>query len=88
MRVTVIMGIEKSGLRRQFQCHGPLHVVIVGPDGMYLVERQHWDLLEVQPVKLHPEGMSRVHPGEPGWVAPGLQAGAGARCSQLSRHIR
>lgn len=55
MRVTVIMGKEKSGLRCRFQCHGPVHIVIVGPDGAYLVERQHWDLLEVQPVQLHPE---------------------------------
>lgn len=37
-RVTVIMGIEKSGLGRRFQRHGPLHIVIVGPDGTYLVE--------------------------------------------------
>lgn len=88
MRITVFMGIEKSGLGCRLQRHGPLHIVIVGPDGTYLVERQHWDLLEVQPVQLHPEGMSRVHPGEPGWVAPGLQAGAGAKCSQRSRHIR
>lgn len=88
MWVTVIMGTEKSRLGSRFQCHRPVHIVIVGPDGTYLVERQHWDLLEVQPVQLLPEGMSRVHPGEPGWAAPGLQAGAGARCSQLSRHIR
>lgn len=88
MRVTIIKGIEESGLGCRFQSHWPVHIVIVGPDEPYLVERQHWDLLEVQPVQLHPEGMSRVHPGEPGWVAPGLQAGAGARCSQLSRHIR
>lgn len=38
MRVTVIMGIEKSGLGCRFQCHGPVHIVIVGPDGTYLVE--------------------------------------------------
>lgn len=88
VRVTVFMGIKKSGLGHRFQRHGPLHIVIVGPDGTYLVERQHWDLLEVQPVQLHPKGTSRVHPGEPGRVAPGLRAGAGARCSQHSRHIR
>lgn len=35
-RVTVFMGIKESGLRRQFQCHGPLYIVIVGPDGTYL----------------------------------------------------
>lgn len=88
MRVMVIMGIEKSRLGCRFQRHGPLHIVIAGPDGTYLFERQHWNLVEVQLIHLHPEGMSRVHPGEPGWVAPGLQAGPGAKCSQLSRHIR
>ncbi|TNN36657.1 hypothetical protein EYF80_053174 [Liparis tanakae] len=62
VRVTVVMGVEKAGLGRRFQRHGPVHIVIVGPDGTYLVERQHGDLLEVQPVQLHPEGMSRVHP--------------------------
>lgn len=35
-RITVFMGIKESGLRRQFQRHGPLHIVIVGPDGTYL----------------------------------------------------
>lgn len=74
MRVAVIMGVEKPGLGRRFQRHGPVHIVIVGPDGTYLVERQHLDLLEVQPVQLHPEGVSRIHPGEPGWVAPGRGA--------------
>lgn len=83
IRVTVIKGMEESGLGCRFQCHWPIHIVIVGPNEPYLVERQYWDLLEVQLIQLHPEGMSRVHPGEPGWVAPGLQAGLG-----LSRHIR
>lgn len=87
MRVTVIMAIKKSGLGCRFQRHRPLHIVIVSPDGTYLIERQHWYLLEVQPIQLHPKGMSRVHPVDPGRVAPGLQAGAGARCSQHSRHI-
>lgn len=50
MRVSVIMGIKKSRLGRWLQCYGPLHIVIVGPDGTYLVKRQHWDLLEVQPI--------------------------------------
>ncbi len=81
MSVTVIMYIEKSRLGCRFQRHRPLHIVIVGSNGSYLVKRQHWDLLQVQSFRLDPEGMSRVHPGEPGWVAPGLQAGVGARCS-------
>lgn len=76
-RVTVFMGIIESGLSHRFQRHGPLHIVIVGPDGTYLFEREHWDLLEVHPVQLHPEGMSRVHPGEPDRAAPGLRAGPG-----------
>lgn len=41
MRVTVLMGVKKSRLRCRFQRHGPLHIVIVGPDGTYLVKRQH-----------------------------------------------
>ena len=86
MRVAVIMGVDKFGLGCQLHRHGPLHIVIVGPDGTYLVERQHLDLLEVQPVQ--PVGRDRVHPGEPGWAAPGLQSRAGATCFQLSRHIR
>lgn len=58
MRVTVIVCIKKSGLGCRHQRHGPLHIVIVGPDGTNLVERQHR-------VQLRPQGMSRVHPGEP-----------------------
>lgn len=74
MRMTIIKGTEESGLGCRFQRHWPIHIVIVGPDKTDLVKRQHWDLLEVQPVQLHPEGMSRVHPGEPGWAAPGQSA--------------
>lgn len=76
LRVTVIVGVKKSRLGCRFQRHRPLHVVIVGPDGTYLVEREHRDLLEVQAVQLHPVGMRKVHSGEPGWAAPGLKAGA------------
>lgn len=78
----VILGAEESGLGGRFQHHRPVHIVIVGPDESYLVERKHWDLLEVQAFQLHPEGTSRVHPGEPGWVAPGLQLEQGAPNSQ------
>lgn len=38
VRVTVIVGIKKSRLRCRFQRHGPLHIVIVGPDGTNLVD--------------------------------------------------
>lgn len=72
-----IWGVEKSGMGRRFQRHGPVHVVIVGPDEPDLVERQHGDLLEVQL-------MSGLHGGDPGRVAPGARAGR----SRLSRHIR
>lgn len=69
------MGIEKSRLGRRF--HGSLHIVIVDPDGADLLKRQHR-------VQLHPQGTSRVHPGEhQGWK-PGL----GQSAPQRSRHIR
>lgn len=32
MGVTVVKGVEESGLGRWFQGHRPIHVVIVGPD--------------------------------------------------------
>ena len=80
----VLVGVEKSRLGRWFQRHGPVHVVIVGPNESYLAERQHWDLLEVQTVQLHPQGTSRFHLGDPGRAAPGVGAG----CSRLSGHIR
>lgn len=73
----LLVGVEKSGLGHWFQRHWPVHIVIVGPDESYLLERQHRDLLEVQ---LHSEG-SGLHLGDPGRVAPGLA------CSRLSRHI-
>lgn len=88
MGVTVIKGIEESGLGRWFQCHRPIHVVIVGPDEPNLVDGQNRDLLEVQAIQLHPEGMSGVHPGEPGWLAPRLHAAVEAGCSRHLRHIR
>lgn len=88
MGVTVIKGVEESGLGRWFQGHWPIHVVIVGPDEPNLVNGQNRDLLGVQAIQLHPEGMSGVHPGEPGWLAPRLHAGVGAGCPQHSRHIR
>lgn len=63
--MAVVQGVKKSRLGCWFQRHWPVHVVIVGPDESYLVERQHRDLLEVQPVQLHSEGMGRVHGGDP-----------------------
>lgn len=81
MRMPIVQGVKKPRLGCWFQRHWPVHIVIVGPDESYLVERKHRDLLEVQPV--HSEGMSGVHGSDPGrW--PGRRA----TCSQLSRHIR
>lgn len=69
MSVAFFMGIEKARPGCRFQCHGPLHIVIVGPYGTYLVEGQN--LLEVHAVQLHPEGVGGVHPaGGLGHTAP------------------
>lgn len=78
MRVSVIVSIKKSSLSCRFQCHGPIHIVIVGPDSTYLVKRQHR-------VQLHPQGVSWVHPGEPAGWHQGWKPGDGTTCS---RHIR
>lgn len=69
MSVAFFMGIEKARPGCRFQRHGPLHIVIVGPYGTYLVEGQN--LLEVHAVQLHPEGVGGVHPaGGLGHAAP------------------
>lgn len=38
MRVSVIVGIKKSSLSCRFQCHRPIHIVIISPDSTYLVK--------------------------------------------------
>lgn len=86
--VAFVQRVEEAGLGGRLQGHWPFHVVIVGPNLPDLVDGENGHLLEVRPVRLRPEGMSAVHPGGPGRSAPRLHAGAGARRSQRSRHIR
>lgn len=61
LRMSLIMHIEDTNLRGRLQRHRAIHIVIISPYSMDLVNGQYRNLLKIQAFRIHPKRWHWIH---------------------------